>query len=60
MTSASLIAFRKRMGWSQTQAAEELGCSRRALQTYEQPGGKVPKVVALACAAKVYGLPPLE
>lgn len=57
-TGAALIAWRARMGFSQRDACEALGCSRGALGHWEQGTHKVPKYIGLACAALTFGAEP--
>lgn len=57
MTSASLIAWRQRLGLNKVRAAEALGCSRTSLDAWESGEHKIPRYIELACAAIVYGLP---
>ena len=47
MNAAQILAFRRRRGWSQAQAAEAIGRSPRAWRMYER-GREIPRVVALA------------
>ena len=58
MTAAELIKLRQRLGWSQAEAARQLGCSARSIVNWEQAGSKIPKSIALAAAAVVMGMPP--
>lgn len=55
-----MLAWRKSRGLTQPEAAELLGWSRASIMRYEaNPESHVPRYIALACAAIVYGLPPL-
>lgn len=56
-TAQTLIAWRERMGYSQRDACEELGCSRTALGQWEQGKQPVPRYIGLACAALAMGMP---
>lgn len=58
MTGREFAAFRTRMGWSKAEAAKQLGCGRNQVATYEA-ADEVPLTLALACAARAHGLPPL-
>ena len=60
MTSATLIAWRKRLALSQDAAAKALGCGRRSIQQWEAGMHPVPRYIALACAAVAMGIPPIE
>jgi DNA-binding XRE family transcriptional regulator len=47
-----LIAWRERLGLTQTAAAEALGCGRRSLQAWEnERADQIPLYILLACAA---------
>ena len=58
MTAASLLAWRKRLGWTKKRAAEEIGIARQSYIDYEAGARPIPKAVALACAALAIGLIP--
>jgi transcriptional regulator with XRE-family HTH domain len=73
MKPESLKAWRKRHKWTQARAARELGISENGYMAYEKGSSRrrvagelanvnirIPKTVALACAALNYGLPPME
>lgn len=51
MNSQELIDLRKRFGWSQTEAAERLGCSKRSIVNWESGKHKIPESIALAASA---------
>lgn len=51
MTAKQFTAWRKRLGFTQAQAAVALGMSRRQIQYYEDGSQAVPLVVDLACGA---------
>ncbi len=59
MTPASLTAWRARLKWTKLRAAKELGISRQSYADYEAGLRPIPHVVALACAAIAFGLPPV-
>jgi transcriptional regulator with XRE-family HTH domain len=59
MTPATLLAWRERLGFNQSEAARRLGCSRNAYLNWETGRSRIPLYVALACAAIAYGLPPI-
>ncbi|XWN29949.1 MAG: helix-turn-helix transcriptional regulator [Devosia sp.] len=47
------------MHLTQGEAAEAIGCSRRAIQEWERnPDKETPKWLAMAVGAVAYGLPP--
>jgi transcriptional regulator with XRE-family HTH domain len=52
----ALLAWRDRMGYSQKQAADALGCSRCSLSYWENGKHKVPRYIGLACAALALGM----
>jgi transcriptional regulator with XRE-family HTH domain len=65
MTPEDFKAWRKAMGWTQTEAAIELGISRGSVELYERGSRRedgrpveIPRTVALACAALTHGLEP--
>ena len=69
MTHTQLTAWRERLGWSQAEAARQLGLSPNAYGAFEaghyldgRPSkpARIKRHIALACAALAYGLPPLE
>jgi transcriptional regulator with XRE-family HTH domain len=52
----SLKAWRDRMGFSQREACEALGCSRGAWRKWEDNDAEAPRYVGLACAALALGI----
>jgi transcriptional regulator with XRE-family HTH domain len=56
MNPATLKDWRKRLSLTQGEAASALGLSHRAFQNYEMGLRRIPKPVALACAAVALGL----
>lgn len=50
MTPSELTAWRKRHGFTQEEAGDKLGVSKRSISGYETVG-PVPKSIALACSA---------
>jgi len=56
--AASLTAWRERMGFSQRDACEALGCSRQAWSDWESGEHKTPRYIGLACAALALGMKP--
>lgn len=65
MTPDDFKAWRKAMGFTQTEAADALGISRGSVELYElgkrRDDGRqvsIPKTVALACSAVTGGLKP--
>ena len=56
MSPEQFKAWRKHMGFSQQEAAEALGASRRALQNYEKSEEAMPRTIELACAALALGI----
>ena len=55
-----LAAWRERMGLSQARAAEALGMCLRAYRYQESGARRIPRWVALACAAIEAGLEPVS
>lgn len=60
MTPQSLKRWRQERKLSKAEAADRLGLSRNTYARYEQPGAAIPRIVALACAALAFSLPPME
>lgn len=58
-TGPALEAWRERMGYSQRDACEALGCSRGAWSGWENGRHGVPIYIGLATAALALGLKPL-
>lgn len=56
MTPGDLKEWRRRLGWSQVEAAEHLGCGRSSLQQWERGGTAIPRYIGLACAALALGI----
>lgn len=50
-TAATLAAWREAMGFTHRDAADALGCSRTSYAKWEGGEARVPKYIALACAA---------
>jgi len=59
MTPTDLEAFRARMQWTRKQLGEELDISQKRLRRLLDGVQRIPRHIALACAALAYGLPPL-
>ena len=53
-----LKVWREQMGYSQREAVKELGCSRRALDGWENDRHEVPRYIALAMSALTVDMPP--
>jgi DNA-binding XRE family transcriptional regulator len=49
MTPATFAAWRKRLGLTQKQAADALGCSLRSISNYEGGHWPIPLAIELAC-----------
>jgi transcriptional regulator with XRE-family HTH domain len=54
----SLLLWRERMGYSQTEASRQLGCSKVALIGWELGRKKTPRYIHLAMAALALGIAP--
>lgn len=50
MSPAKLVAWRRRMRWSQAEAARALGPSLRTYRRWEVLGMRYPRLLTLACA----------
>lgn len=57
-SGAALTQWRKRMGYSQREAAIALGCSRGAWAVWESGQKAPPRYIALACGALALGMKP--
>jgi len=57
MTAAQLREWRKRMSFTQAEAANHLGCSKRSIQNWEAGASDVPRYIALAMSAVIMNLP---
>jgi len=60
MTAASFQAWRERLGLTAKAAAEALGCSRTTVAGYAAGTVRIPRYIALACAAIAQGVPPIQ
>jgi len=58
MTPLQLIDLRKRLHWTQAEAARQLGCSTRSIVNWEKGLTAIPKNIALSASAVVMNLPP--
>jgi len=58
MTPADFANWRKLMGLNRTQAAEALDVSRNMPAKYEAGTSRIPRHIALACAALLRGIAP--
>jgi len=58
MNANDLLELRKRFSWSQGEAAEKLGCSKRSIFNWENGISPIPKTIALAAAAVCKNLRP--
>lgn len=58
MDAKALTAWRVRLSMDKKAAAVALGMSPTTYAAYER-GQRIPRYVALACAALAYGLPPI-
>jgi transcriptional regulator with XRE-family HTH domain len=60
MSADSLTAWRERLHLNARAAAAALGCSRTTLAAYERGKVRIPRYIALACAAIAQGVPPIS
>jgi len=58
LNPAWLLEWRERMGYSQRDACEQLGCSRTAWIQWEAGKQETPRYIGLACAALALGMKP--
>lgn len=56
LSKETLLAWRERMGFSQRDACEALGCSRGAWGFWETGRQKIPRYIGLAMAALALGM----
>lgn len=56
VTGEMLTIWRERMGFSQRDACDALGCARGAWQNWEAGRRPVPRYIALACTALSVGM----
>ena len=59
MTHSDFLATRQRLGMSRAAFCRALGLSQNAGTAYEHGRKRIPRYIALACAALLYGLPPV-
>jgi transcriptional regulator with XRE-family HTH domain len=55
-----LLVWRDRMGFSQRDACEALGCSRSAWSDWESGKHEAPLYIRLACAALLMSMKPIR
>jgi transcriptional regulator with XRE-family HTH domain len=60
LTGEMLLAWRERMGFTQTDACVALGCSRNAWASWESGAQMPPRYIGLACDALALGVQPYE
>ncbi len=60
MAPESFYTHRKRLKMKLTPFARELGVSRTTAKAYETGTSRIPRYIALAIGALLYGLPPAE
>lgn len=58
MTDKEMIRLREALSWPASKLASELEIDRKTLRKYEDGTGKIPRSIALACAALNAGLAP--
>ena len=59
MTPANFSQWIERHHFSNVAAAKALGCGVNTITNYTKPGAKIPRYIALACAAISHGIPPM-
>lgn len=55
-----LARCKARHGWTAAETAEHLGLSKNMPTKYSTPNAKIPRHIALACAALEAGLEPIK
>lgn len=50
-TPDAFVAWRKALGWTQDEAARQIGLTRKSIQRYEWGEAPIPRYVQLACWA---------
>ena len=60
MTAERFQEARHRLKLRRFQFAQELGLARETVRAYEEGGSRIPRYIALAIGALLYGLPPAE
>lgn len=58
LSPVTLTAWRTRMGYSQREACDALGCSRGAWAGWETGKNEIPRYIGLAMAALALGMTP--
>ena len=58
MTGHDLTRWRELLHMNKGEASKELGCDRDAYSRWEAGLSKIPRYIALACAAIAHGLGP--
>jgi DNA-binding XRE family transcriptional regulator len=53
-----VATWREQMGYTQYDAAHELGCSRKSLINWEKGRNRIPRYIALAMGALAMGMAP--
>ena len=60
MTPETIYEHRKRLQLKRSEFARALGVAPRTLTAYEEGLSRIPKYIALAIGALLYGMPPAE
>ena len=58
LAPAIMLIWREQMGYTQLDAANELGCSRKALINWEKGRHEIPRYIGLAMGALATGMRP--
>ena len=59
MTAADFATWIERHHLTNIAASKALGCGVNTITNYLRPGAKIPRYIALACAAISHGIPPM-
>ena len=60
MTAEAFYNARRRLHMRKGEFAADIGIARETLKAYEEGSSRIPRYIALAIGALLYGLPPAE